>query len=146
MKFLGLFVIFSVCALFGLFKATTLKERAARLGFYQKSATLLAERVRADSRELSLILPICFEDSVKLSCGEITFDTAHLKKEDIALLNEFFGALGRLDRQAEYERISLFCGLLETARLSAEREYALSGKLYRTLGALLGIGLCIFLI
>ena len=146
MKFLGFFLIFSVCAALGVLKSLSLKERALTLNTYQKALHTLAERVRADSRELSVLLPICFEQKALFRQNSIIFDKEHLTKADIALLEEFFSSLGKGEKQAEYERIKLFCTLLQNAQGEADSEYQKSGKLYRTIGVLAGIGICIFLI
>lgn len=146
MKILGIFIIFSVCTVFGVFKSLSLKERSLSLEFYQKALHSLARRVRTDSRELSILLPICFEERVFFRENSIVFDKEHLTKADISLLQEFFATLGKNDKQTEYERIKLFSELLEETKTEAFAEYTKSGKLYRTVGVLSGLGLCIFLI
>ena len=146
MKILGIFIIFSVCAVFGVLKSLSLKERTLALGFYLKGLHSLAERVRADSRELSILLPLCFEERVLFRGNSIVFAGEYLKKTDIALLEEFFTTLGKGDKQSECERIWLFCTLLEKVKHEADAEYRKSGQLYRTIGVLAGLGICIFLI
>ena len=69
-----------------------------------------------------------------------------LKKEDIAMIEEFLDNFGSKDRIGEYKRTKFYASLLERQREEVAKKSAELSKLYNTLGVLLGAGICIFLI
>ncbi len=146
-KFTGLLAVFSVSAAIGFAKALNIKKRAERLNSIFRSITVLAEHIKADGREITVILPLCFTDNfIYINGQSIDFDKTYLEKEDIALLNEFFENIGFEDRDTEYERTTLYARLFHSKTEEAEAKAQSLCKLYSSLGVLVGIFLCIFFI
>lgn len=145
-KILGLAVIFGVSAAFGILKADGLKHRCDRLSGIIKSLNHLADLVRIGGYEIDELISICFEsDILSFKKGNFLICEEYLLKEDISLLREFFLGFGVSDKEGEYERIRLFCALLEPRFAEAQKSYSEQGRLYRSVGLLGGLILCIFL-
>lgn len=71
--------------------------------------------------------------------------TALLTGEDLERLNEFVAVLGKTGRAAQLEHGQMVLSALEKRRAGAEEAYAKKGRVYRTMGAVLGAGLAILL-
>lgn len=56
----------------------------------------------------------------------------------------FFKDIGMSDSKSEYERCELYITLLEAQISEAEKNYTELGKLYKSIGLLSGIFICIF--
>ena len=145
-KFLGLSAVLFVCSAFGFVKALSIKKRTEQLNGIFRSITILAEHIKADGREITVLLPLCFTDNfIHINGQSIDFDKTYLEKEDICLLNEFFENLGFEDRGTEYERTTLYASLFHTKAQEAETKAQGLCRLYSSLGVLVGVFLCIFL-
>ena len=146
-KFLGLGLIFLSSACFGLYKSSLLNLRAKKLGRISDSLKLMAEHIRIGGRELKKLLELCFKDAETYYFnGKCRINRENLNDGDIKLLEEFFDGFGRLDTKAEYNRTKAFIMQLEQRHKEALRLKAEHGKLYKTLGFSIGLGLCIFLL
>ena len=145
-KALGLALVFGVCMLFGILKAEALKKRSERLQKIIKALNRLGELVRMGSYEIGELIKLCFKlDAVWLEKNCIRFSKDYLLKEDIKILEDFFVGFGMADRDAEYERTKLFYALLENQYSAAAEVYSRLGRLYRSIGVMGGLILCIFL-
>ena len=144
-KFLGLAVIFSVCALWGLLKSLNLKKRYDRLCVFSRSLSTLAEHILTNSGEIEKVIPKCFEDSlVYIKDNKAVYDRTFLKAEDTALLDELFNNIGRRDTKSECDRIGLYINLITKKSEEAKDECERLCRLYNTLGIFSGIFICIF--
>ena len=69
----------------------------------------------------------------------------HMKKSDIDILASFFRGMGTTDTQGQIANCELHEVQLETALHAARERQKTHGRLYRTLGLLSGIMVCILL-
>lgn len=144
-KFSGLIIIFISCAAFGFFKSYCLKKRADKLASISRSVLELAARIRAEKTEIGKAIPLCFEkETVAIRKGKPFLNRTYLENQDICLLEEFFGSIGKRDIDSEYERTQLFASLIEKESLSAAQKAKNLCRLYNSLGVLFGIFVCIF--
>ena len=146
-KLSGLFILFLVCTALGFQKSVNIKKRSHRLNSFYRSLILLAERIKSGAGEIGEILPLCFNDTlVYIEKGEILFDKSYLETADIDLIDEYFSNLGFSDKDSEYERTRLFISLIKKQLDQAEEMAQSLCKLYNTLGVLIGVFICIFLL
>lgn len=144
-KTAGLLLLFLCCSAFGFIKAATLKKRSDKLSGFIKGLCELSERIRTGGGEIERLLKLCFERKLGVyQNGSFGLSTEYLLKEDISLLNEFFGDLGMRDTRSEYERCCLYKTLVENRQKEAEQNFRELSKLYNTLGVLSGIFIILF--
>lgn len=145
LKACGLITVFSVCTALGFLKSAMLGKRAEKLHSFNRGASALAERIRLCSGEIKELVEDCFSEGlVDTRGGGFSVEESYLKKEDIALLNEFFGDLGMGDIAAEYDRTSAYANLIKAQQTAADADCEKLCRLYKSLGALVGIFICIF--
>ena len=145
-KLLGLCLVFSVCAAAGFLKSSALRQRCERLKLFLKSLSALSGYIAAGAGEIESILPKCFEKE-RVFINEnnaIEFDPSFLKKEDAALIREYFENFGLKDSRSEYERTKLYMDLIAENCKEAEKECEKLCRLYNTLGIFCGLFICIF--
>lgn len=146
-KIAGLVILFSTSCCCGLAVSLKLKKRAAKLSELARALNGLAEYIRSDRSEIDRLVGICFKpQTVKAENGKFIIEKSFLDKEDISLLEEFFGAVGQKDSEGEYERTRLYTALTEKQCRSAEEKCNRLCRLYSGLGLLCGIFICVFLI
>lgn len=144
-KLSGMFLIFAVCTAFGFLKAAALKKRAEKLLNFSRSVAELGERIRSGGGEIKGLLAVCFSDGMlNIKDDGLSVDDSFLKKEDTALIEEFFGVLGMNDIHSEYERTLAYSELIKARHAEAYAEYREQSRLYRSIGPLSGIFICIF--
>ena len=145
-KLAGMLLIFSTCIAVGFLKSFNLKQRAEGLHYYHNSLNVLSERILRERGEIKTILPQSFKNGdVYIENGRIIADIKGLDKKDKELSEEFLTELGKLDIKGEYDRTKLYSSLFENEAISAEKQYNEQSKLYRSLGVMAGIFVCIFL-
>lgn len=128
-------VIFTTSAI-GFLKANELNLRFRKLTDLYKSIATLKEGIRLHGGDI--------ERLINLSFAEFPISTAHLKKEDITIIDDFFENLGAQDTVAEYERCELYINLLKTQADKAQKQHLELNRLYKNIGVLSGILICIF--
>ncbi len=147
LKALGLLTVFSVCTSAGFIKSATISRRAKKLSDFYRSICSLAERIRVGSEEILRLIEICFDKSLcGISENKIIIDESYLSPDDIKLLYELFEGIGMGDSVSEYNRISSYGRLIKIQCERAGSDTAQLCKLYKSLGALGGIFICIFLL
>lgn len=145
-KIFGLLFIFSVCAVLGVLKSDSLKRRGERLQDILKSLSRLSELIRMGNYEMDELVSICFDSSViSVSCGKFRLKEEYLLKEDVTLLRDFFADFGMTDKESEYERTKFYYSLLKAQHSTALKVHSELGRLYRSIGFMGGLILCIFL-
>lgn len=144
-KGLGLALIFSVCSGAGFLKSRTLTLRAEALRDVAQSLYDLSQRIRLCSGELSELLPLCFK-SIKINITESGFSATQgdLTSQDTDILNEFLRDVGMSDSSGEYNRAISYAALFESRYNRAKLDSDNLCKLYKSLGVLCGIFICIF--
>lgn len=145
LKILGLLTIFSVSSILGFLKSSVLYNRSQKLLDFLKGMDFLAERIKMNSGEISELLKISFKEGLLTKTdNEISVNSDYLKKEDISPINEFLNNLGMGDIKSEYERIKAYKTIIKLQYETARNDCLNLCKLYKTLGVLTGVFLCIF--
>ena len=121
-------IIFTTCSI-GFLKSAELGSRHKKLQSIQKSIIELKERIRMGGGEIDRLL--------RLSFPEYPINYNHLEKEDIEILS---------DTKTEYERCELYINLLKNKTEEANSKYRETARLYKNIGLLSGIFICIFLL
>ena len=145
-KVSGLLIILTVFSAAGYLKAAALKKRVQKLNALCISASKFGELARAGLGEVSDLIPKSFEEEIiRIAGGKPVLDSSYLKKEDIEIIDAFLNDIGMSDREAEYRRTGTYTALFEKQLNCAEKESDQLYKLYSSLGFLLGLSVCIFL-
>ena len=169
MKFLGITLVFLVSAMIGLYLSDRLKKRTKELEtcliFIDKLKTSLRYRVmstndliRSSAETETLSCLSCIATASDLLKSGMSFPLAWKKavesfskdstmiKEDLEILASLAEIVGTRDLEGQINALEMiesqFRHQLDQARLAHEKK----GKLFRSLGALTGIGLAIVLI
>ena len=137
-KILGFAMIIFTTAAIGFSKSAELFRRCDKLGFVCKGVRTLKEHIRLHGGETDRL--------IEKSFGKYPIDYTYLENGDVKLLEEFFAQLGMSDTTAEYERCELYVTLLEERLAEAQKKYRELGKLYKSVGVMAGIFICIFFI
>ena len=147
LKASGLAVLFFSSCLLGFLQSEKLKKRVKRLSLLVRATSEYAERVRGGTEEIDRLLPLCFGNGLIAPTNNgFSAVPAYLRKEDIGLVNQLLFDIGMQGGESEYERAKLYAGLLSRQLEEAEKDAAERCRLFRTLGILAGIFLCIFLL
>lgn len=137
-KIAGFVIVIIATSAIGFLKSQQLKLRHKRLCAFRNGLLELKEHIRLGSGELERILKQSFDIDYT--------DFIHLEKEDIEILQDFFHKVGMSDSLAEAKRCELYINLLTPRIKSAKEKYAQLGKLYRNIGIMSGLFICIFFI
>ena len=129
-----IFTTFSI----GFLKSSELGSRYKKLESIQKGIGELKERIRMGGGEIDRLLNSSFH--------EYPIDYSHLEKDDVEILNDFFSNVGLSDTKAEYERCEVYINLLKNKIEEANAKYHETARLYKSIGLLSGVFLCIFFI
>lgn len=147
LKFGGLFLIFAASSLFGVYKAFTLKKRGDKLQSICFSLSKLAELVRNGAGELQKILELSFQKEILIfENGKPIISCSFLLKDDVQLAESFLGEIGMLNSESEYKRVILYKTLFEQKATEAMQRSQTLSRLYTSLGVLIGLSICIFLV
>lgn len=137
-KIIGFTLIIAVCTATGFAKAASLKLRAQKLYNLQKGVTQLKELIRLGGGEMDTLATQCF--------NPFPIDYSQLKSEDCKATENLFDEIAMLDSEAAYNRCDICISLLKMRHAEAETNYRELGKLYKSVGALCGVFICIFFI
>ncbi len=137
-KILGFLATILATYSFGYLKSHQLHLRSKKLHSIKKGLISLKEQIRVGYGEIKNLLSSSF--------SEFPLDTAHLEKEDITLLNEFFKDIGMGDTVSECEKCELYINLLNLKIEEADQNHKELSKLYRSIGLLSGVFICIILL
>ena len=146
-KIIGLITVFSVCCLMGFYKSLGLKNDAEAIGSLVTSCNSLADRLRAERREIAELVKACFkEEYVEYSGGRFYASRKTVGEAEAKILDEMFSGIGMMDCESEERRIKAYGKRLEeNYRRSVQKNTELS-RLYKTLGVSSGLFLVLFLI
>ena len=137
-KVLGLLSLVVSGTALGFYKSYLLFQRQKRLLEICNGLERLALLITSSVKDLDVL----FKESFK---GE-KIDTFGLLNSDKEILENLISSIGISNRKREYDNVILCKNLLEKQFLEAKEEYNSLSKLYRSLGFLGGLFLCIFLI
>ncbi len=133
-KILGFLIIITVCASIGFLKSGELKLRYKKLCLLCEGVLSLKERIRLSGGELKRLLCECFS---------YPLDYSELYKSDCEIIDSLFAEISLLDREGACKRCDLALELLKQKQAEAKERYLQLGKLYKSIGALSGIFICI---
>lgn len=145
-KLFGMVFVFSACTLFGFLKSASLRKRADKLWNFGQKTDRLKECIRIRTGEIGTLLPKVYgKDLLFVKDGEFIPNKDYLLDEDFALLSEFFSSLGMGDITSECERIESYSKIIKSRSNQAYKECESLCRLYKSIGALVGVFICIFL-
>ncbi len=136
-KFIGFILIIIVSGAIGFSKSGELKIRCNKLSQLKKNIIKFKEHIRFSGKELDRLKAECFEESLDYSC---------LYKSDCEIIEKLFSEIALLDRESAYKLCELSYELLDQKYREAENKYTECSKLYKSIGVLTGIFICIFFI
>ena len=137
-KVLGLLSLVVSGTALGFYKSYLLFQRQKQLLEICNGLERLALLITSSVKDLDLL----FKESFK---GE-KIDTFGLLNRDKEILENLISSIGISNRKSEYDNVILCKNLLEKQFLEAKEEHNSLSKLYRSLGFLGGLFLCIFFI
>lgn len=135
-KIAGLISVLTVCIALGFLKAFSLKARYDNLCIITLGISKLKEKIRLRTGDKTRLFSECFAVSPE--------KLINLNADDKALLNEFIINFGKSDTKAEIERCDAYISLFKVKTTEAKTEFGEQQRLYKTLGFLGGIFICIF--
>ncbi len=134
-KIIGFALIITTTSLLGLIKANNLNLRCKKLKNIKASMLDLKQRIRLSHLEIDKLIELSFKG---------TPDYSNLEKNDCQIIKEFFQDIGMSDCDGECERCKLYINLLDRQINEAEKSYYELNKLYKYIGFLSGVFICIF--
>lgn len=162
-KFFGAVLIVISFGIWGVSKSEKLKKRCDSLLSVISSLNLLENEIAFSQKDIAsallsvgnmenLSLFVTVSENLKNSSVPEAFSLALknpgmcLSKSDGKLLIEFSQSLGSLGKESQIGSIHHTKELLASARVSALEEYGKYGRLYRSMGILLGFLVAVILI
>lgn len=135
-KLSGFVLIIVATYIMGSLKSNSLNLRRKKLIAIKNAINNLKQRIRLSNTEIDKLIAVSFE-----GIPDIYKD---LENRDCEIIADFFKDLGMTDSKAEYERCEVYISLLNTQIAEAEKNYTELSKLYKSIGFLSGIFICIF--
>ncbi len=135
-KAVGFVLIILTTSALGFLKANLLNMRYKKLVSLKNAITDLKQRIRLTHNEIDKLIAICFKNIPDLY--------SNLEKSDIEIIKSFFEGVGQSDTSSECERCELYISLLDTQISDAKKNYTELNKLYKSVGFLSGVFICIF--
>lgn len=139
-------MILAATTSFGFLKSVSYKRRSEKLNSVCLSISQLAELVKTGGNELEYLIKNSFERDIIYYENGFQISNAYFKSQDIKLLTDFLDKIGMEGRESEYNRIKIYSLLFQKQLSEAQKEEEQSSKLCRSLGFLIGLSICIFLI
>lgn len=167
LKIFILFLIFVVCTFLGFTKAKSYDVRVEELKRIKNALEAIKSKIEFTYEPIMDIFTEItkmiyqknsenniFKDTVKLSYENGITESwnmavdkeTKLTGEDKSILKMFGKLLGKIDKEGQINEINVTSNLLDTQIEKAEQEKKKNYKLFKTLGSVIGIGLCIILI
>ncbi len=164
-KMILLFGVLSLCTSIGILKAKSYENRVVELKKIKNALAVLKSKIEFTYEPIKDIFEeisqmvyakqenIFQETLQKIEHAGVTqsWNSAvekniNLNKEDKDTIKMFGKLLGKTDKEGQINEIILTSQLLDTQIEKAEQEKQRNYKLFKTLGTVIGIGLCIILI
>ena len=151
---------FALCALSGLGRSRLAKRRCELLAELVRLLAGFSVRIRCTAPTLGELIEQdggLFAQLVReeRSAGDIRAAWAagcerlealpFCRKDEAALMRSLGQALGKSDRAGEVQTLELYEGQLSALYEAARAEYAEKGRLFRSVGALCGLGAAVML-
>ena len=163
-KVINLIGIIFICSYIGIIKAKTYEDRVNELNKFQNSLVMFKskieftyEPIKNIFEEISKIIYKNDENIFKLTieknediytswCEALEEIKTNLNGEDKEIIKMLGKLLGKTDIKGQVNEISLTQNLLQKQMEKAEIEKSKNVKLYKTMGVVLGLGICIIFI
>ena len=164
LKFIDIISIFFICSYLGIYKAKYFENRVIELNKFQNALVMFKgkieftyEPIKNIFEEISKIIyennENIFKNIVERDCDicsswneEIMIIKNCLNMEDREIIKMLGKMLGKTDVKGQINEIELTLNLIERQIQKAEKEKEKNTKLYKTMGVVLGLGICIILI
>ena len=165
LKIIILFFILIICTSIGMLKAKVYNNRVMELKKVKNSLEVLKSKIEFTYepiqdifQEISNIVYAnqanIFQETVENigkfglteSWTRAVEKNADLNEEDKSTIKMFGKLLGKTDKSGQINEINVTSKLLDTQIEKAEQDKDKNYKLFKTLGTVVGIGLCIILI
>lgn len=165
LKIVVLFSIFIICTWMGILKAKSYDSRVITLKKIKNALEVLRskieftyEPIKDIFQEISKIvyeneenifektLQLMEENGITESWNQAVEKDINLKEEDKSTIKMFGKLLGKTDKAGQINEINVTSKLVDTLIEKAEEEKSKNYKLFKTLGSVVGIGICIILI
>lgn len=144
---MGLALVLLTSTFLGFKKTAALKNRAQKLGQVCAGLSNMAHLIQNSAGELESILKTCFDNGIlDFTSKGCSLNENFLEVQDVTEFNNFINSIGVQDSQSEYRRTIGFITVFEKKAQEAQKNYCELSKLYNTLGFLIGLSICIFLI
>ncbi len=137
-KITGLILILAVCTALGFLKALSLKARVDSLCEVKQALLMLKEKIRLRIGDKARLINECFNINPESTLSD--------KNGDLKLWREFYNGFGLSDTENEYKRCTAYISLFDNKINDAQSELLKQQKLYKSLGFLSGLFICIFFI
>ncbi len=154
--------VFALCAAFGLWKSSQLRKRAVLLSQLQQLTEELSAAIRYTAPTLDELSESCrgiFGELLnKARCGTTDIKGAwnaaaeqlgalsYTENSEAELLTELSQRLGTCDAEGQLAMLGLYHDKLKRLSAEAEENARVRGKLFRSVGTLLGAGAAILII
>lgn len=165
LKIFLLMLILGSCAGIGILKAKTYENRVAELKkiksalevfkskiefTYEPIKDIFAEISKIVYSNKENIFQETFQNIEQNGCTESWYRAVekniNLNKEDKSTIKMFGKLLGKTDKAGQINEINVTSKLVDSLIEQAEQEKNKNCKLFKTLGSVVGIGICIILI
>ena len=137
-KVTGFALIIASCSAVGFLKANSLNLRAKKLYSLQKSVSRLKELIRLGGGEIDRLILQSFDS--------LPIDYSNTVVSDSEIIETLLKEITTMDTKSAYNRCEISLTLLKGRYDEAQNKYRELGKLYKSIGMLSGIFICIFLI
>lgn len=163
-KFLNLFLICLICFFMGNLKAKSYENRVIELTKFQNSLLMLKNKIEFTYEPINIIFndisKIIYENNKNIFSETLNNDNEiyiawseslelinnNFNAEDKEIVNMFGKLLGKTDIKGQISQIELTQKLIERQIEKAEDDKNKNSKLYKTMGIVCGMTICIILI
>lgn len=163
LKFFNMIAIFSICFYIGCYNAKLCKERVIELQKFLNAITMFKSKIEFTYEPInSIFLEISKviydneenifkevqnkEKDINISWFEESDKIKNIINEDKEIIKTFGKLLGKVDIKGQIGQIELTTKLIEKQIEKAEIEKNKNFKLYKTMGMIFGIGICIIFV
>ena len=163
-KWITLFGILSISSYIGILKSKTYENRVIELNRFQNALVMFRSKIEFTHEPLKNIFEdisnIIYSNNENIFFNTIQKDSSiyeswsksidesknDLLQEDKEIIRMMGKLLGKTDIKGQVNEIVLTQNLIEKQIEKAEKEKNKNMKLYKTMGVILGLGICIILI
>ena len=163
-KWLSMISIFSICSYIGILKSRSYENRVKELNKFQNSLIMFKSKIEFTYEplknifeEISKVIYLdkenIFKQVLKNSdniynswCESVENNSNELLQEDKDIIKMMGKLLGKTDIKGQVNEIELTKKLIDKQIEKLEIEKNKNVKLYKTMGVIIGLGICIILV